>query len=147
MESDDPLEAAELGSAPETGNSRTAERPPETYYGSVDEWLRKYWRYSYRRRVSAKGTGTGRWRADWWNVDEAVQRLEALWRSWEVARLDPGTGISTWWINHAEPHMTVLLSTDGPFAGSTDENSVGDPLPYRPPPVGIYAPDTQPGST
>jgi hypothetical protein len=75
-------------------------------YGSADEWLRKYWRYTYRRRVSAKGQGTGRWRADWWTVDEAVQRIEALWRSWEASRLDAGLGISAWWIttpNHTWP--------------------------------------------
>jgi hypothetical protein len=144
MDDDDPLEAADLDPAPDVKES--AGLPPETYYGSVDEWLRKYWRYSYRRRVSAKGTGTGRWRADWWNVDEAVQRLEALWRSWEVARLDPGLGVSTWWINHAGPHMSALLSIDGPFAGSTDENSTGDPLPYQPPPRALFPPDLQPDS-
>jgi hypothetical protein len=112
-------------------------------YGSVDEWLRKYWRYTYRRRVSGKGSGTGRWKAVWWTTDEAVQRLEALWRSWEASRLDAGLGMSTWWINHAEPHMTALLSPDGPFTGSTDENLPGDPLPYSPPPDGLFAPDKQ----
>ncbi|WP_219813586.1 DUF4913 domain-containing protein [Rathayibacter sp. AY1C4] len=112
-------------------------------YGSADEWLRKYWRYTYRRRVSAKGQGTGRWRADWWTVDEAVQRIEALWRSWEASRLDAGLGISAWWINHAEPHMAALLSTDGPFTGATDENLPGEPLPYRTPPVGMFDTDIQ----
>ncbi|ROQ60380.1 uncharacterized protein DUF4913 [Rathayibacter sp. PhB152] len=67
---------------------------PTFVYGSADEWLRKYWRYAYRRRVSANGQGTGRWRADWWIIDEAVRRIEALWRSWEASRLDAGLGIS-----------------------------------------------------
>lgn len=116
----------------------------ETVYGSVDEWLRKYWRFTYRRRVSAKGTGTGRWKAEWWNTDEAVQRLETLWRGWEAARLDPGLGTSAWWINHAAPHMTALLAVDGPFADSKDENQVGEPLPYRRPPEHLFPPDKQP---
>jgi hypothetical protein len=116
----------------------------ETAYGSVDEWLRKYWRFTYRRRVSAKGTGTGRWKAEWWNTDEAVQRLETLWRGWEAARLDPGLGTSTWWINHAGPHMTALLAGDGPFGDSKDENEVGDPLPYSRPPEHLFPPDKQP---
>jgi hypothetical protein len=117
------------------------EEDPTTFYGSADEWLRRYWLFTYRRRVSARGSGTGRWKGDWWTVDEAVQRLEALWRSWEVARLDPGLGMSSWWLNHATPHMTALLAQDGPFAGATDENDVGAPLPYRRPPEGRFAPD------
>ncbi|TCL83087.1 MULTISPECIES: DUF4913 domain-containing protein [unclassified Rathayibacter] len=117
------------------------ESTPSLVYGSADEWLRKYWRYTYRRRVSAKGQGTGRWRADWWTVDEAVQRIEALWRSWEASRLDAGLGISAWWINHADPHMSVLLSTEGPFVGATDENLPREPLPYLPPPEGMFDPD------
>lgn len=116
---------------------------PTLVYGSADEWLRKYWRYTYRRRVSAKGQGTGRWRADWWTVDEAVQRIEALWRGWEASRLDAGLGTSAWWINHAEPHMGALLATDGPFAGSTDENLPGEPLPYSDPPGGMFDSDKQ----
>jgi hypothetical protein len=117
------------------------EEEPTTFYGSADEWLRRYWLFTYRRRVSARGSGTGRWKGDWWTVDEAVQRLEALWRSWEVARLDPGVGMSSWWLNHATPHMTALLAQDGPFAGATDENDVGAPLPYQRPPQGRFAPD------
>ncbi|MCJ1697872.1 DUF4913 domain-containing protein [Rathayibacter caricis] len=120
------------------------ESGPSLVYGSADEWMRKYWRYTYRRRVSAKGQGTGRWRADWWSVDEAVQRVEALWRSWEASRLDAGLGMSTWWINHAEPHMSALLSLDGPFTGATDETQPGEPLPYEKPPEGLFEPDKTP---
>lgn len=80
----------------------------------------------------------------WWNTDEAVQRLEAFWRSWEASRLDAGLGTSAWWINHADPHMTVLLSLDGPFGGSADETNPGEPLPYEQPPTGLFPPDRQP---
>lgn len=119
------------------------ESGPSLVYGSADEWMRKYWRYTYRRRVSARGNGTGRWRADWWTVDEAVQRIEALWRSWEASRLDAGLGISAWWINHAEPHMRALLAADGPFAGTSNENLPGEPLPYCSPPGGMFDADSQ----
>lgn len=117
---------------------------PRTYYGSVDEWFRRYWRYTYRRRVSPRGTGTGRWAADWWNNDEALQRLEAIWRAWEASRHDSAYGISTWWLNHADPHMNALLATDGPFTASSDENQPGEPLPYQPPPPGRFPPDHHP---
>ncbi|MEW5093704.1 DUF4913 domain-containing protein [Clavibacter michiganensis] len=117
---------------------------PELVFGSVDEWLRRYWRFTYRRRVSAKGSGTGRWRADWWMSDEALQRLTALWRGWEASRQDPALGTSAWWTNHADPHMSVLLSLDGPYAGSEDGNEVGEPLPYNRPPHGLFDPDKEP---
>nr|WDE72247.1 hypothetical protein [Amnibacterium kyonggiense] len=35
-------------STPTAGAARTL----STYYGSADEWFRRYWRYTYRRRVS-----------------------------------------------------------------------------------------------
>jgi hypothetical protein len=42
-------------------------------------------------------------------------RLSALWRSRAVLRLQPG-GISTWWVQHCDPHMRALLDADrGPF--------------------------------
>lgn len=35
---------------------------PATYFGSADEWVRKFLRPSYRRRVTAKGQAAGdRW--------------------------------------------------------------------------------------
>jgi hypothetical protein len=94
--------------------------------------------------VSGKGSGTGRWNARWWDNDEALQRLTALWRGWEAARQDPALGTSAWWINHADPHTSVLLSLDGPFAGSQDETLPGEPLPYSRPPRGLFDPDRQP---
>jgi hypothetical protein len=73
-----------------------------------------------------------------------VQRLAALWHAWEVARLDPSVGMSSWWLNHATPHMSALLAQDGPFAGATNENDVGVPLPYQRPPAGRSAADLKP---
>ena len=116
-----------------------------THYGSADEFVRKQLISTYRRRVIAYGSGVGmRWKAAWWESKEAVQRIEALWRAWEAARQDEKDGPSTWWVNHCDPHMNVLLSMDGPFADSRDENDVGDPLPYTPPPVGMFEDDNQP---
>jgi hypothetical protein len=40
--------------------------------------------------------------------------------------------------------MTALLSPDGPFADSQDENRVGEPLPYERPVEGLFEPDRQP---
>ena len=117
---------------------------PELFYGSVDEFVRKHLRYHYRRAVGRSGRAEYRWRAAWWKSEEALARLEALWRAWEAARQDPGAGVSDWWLNHADRQMSVLLSPSGPFATSEDANRPGDPLPYTEPPAGYFPPDVQP---
>jgi hypothetical protein len=115
------------------------ERPPELVYGSVDEFVREYLRHVYRRATSEQRV----WAARWWEYDEAVIRLEALWRAWEHLRLDPSTGMSVWWRDHADHHMAVLMDPEGPFAASDrygDENGAdkGAPLPYEAPPAGLF---------
>jgi hypothetical protein len=112
------------------------------HFGSADEFLRRWLRFAYRRTVSRPGRGELRWRAQWWSSEEALGRVEAMWRSWEQARLDP-VGMTNWWLYVADPMMRVLLSDDGPFAGATDENRPGEPLPYEQPPAGMFAADRQ----
>lgn len=109
-------------------------------YGSVDEFVRENLRFVYRRRIDGRGQGRV-WAAKWWEHDEAVIRLEALWRAWEHLRQDPGLGMSLWWRDHADHHMPILFSPDGPFARCTselDQCKPGDPLPYLPPPAGMF---------
>ncbi|WP_232847794.1 DUF4913 domain-containing protein [Occultella kanbiaonis] len=106
----------------------------------MDQFVREHLRNVYRRRIP--GNGNGRvWAARWWEYDEAVIRLEALWRAWEHLRLDAATGMSVWWRDHADHHMAVLLDPDGPFMGVRgDENrsDIGAPLPYEAPPEGMF---------
>ncbi|GAB3205333.1 protein of unknown function [Marinactinospora thermotolerans DSM 45154] len=105
-------------------------------YGSVDEFVREVIVPLYRRKVGPRGPR--RWSAQWWRNGEAVSRLDGLWRSWEHLRQDGATGISSWWRDHADYHMNILFDPDGPFAASTDENRAGEPLPYDPPPPGLF---------
>jgi hypothetical protein len=120
--------------APASSPVAAAQEEPTTYYGSADEFVRKQLIGTYRRRVIRQGSGGGlRWKAAWWESKEAQQRIEALRRAWEAARADEKAGMSIWWINHCDPNMSVLLSQDGPFADSTDENRIGESLPYAPP--------------
>lgn len=65
-------------------------------------------------------------------------RLEALWRSWEHLRLDPATGMSVWLRDHADHYLPILFSDYGPSGRSSDESALGDPLPYEPPPPGLF---------
>lgn len=124
---------------PELAAEEDEEKPPELVYGSVDEFLREYLRHVYRRATSDHRV----WAARWWEYDEAVIRLEALWRAWEHLRLDPSTGMSVWWRDHADHHMAVLMDPEGPFAaadhyGDVNEAGKGEPLPYEPPPAGLF---------
>ena len=76
---------------------------------------------------------------------EAVARLDALWRAWEHLRLDPATGMSVWFRDHADHHMTVLLSAAGPFQGCDGQHSTRplEPLKVTPAPEGMFQPDDE----
>jgi hypothetical protein len=104
-------------------------------YGSVDEFVREQLMLIYTRVVHSRGAY--RWAADWWKYPEAVSRLEALWRSWEVARLDP-LAMSAWWRDEVDHHMPILMAQDGPFAAAEDSNGPGERLPYKPPPPSAF---------
>ncbi|WP_239648115.1 DUF4913 domain-containing protein [Nocardiopsis ganjiahuensis] len=90
----------------------------------------------HRRKVGPRGSR--RWAAEWWCSAEAISRLESLWRSWEHLRLDPATGMSVWWRDHADHHMQILFDPEGPFGSSQDENKAGQPLPCTAPPEGLF---------
>ena len=117
---------------------------PALYYGSVDEFVREYLRHVYRRRINGRERV---WSARWWEHDEAVIRLEALWRAWEHLRQDPTTGMSVWWRDHADHHMAALMDPEGPFAAADvtaamNQTKKGEPLPYEQPPHGLF-PDSR----
>lgn len=86
----------------------------EPYFPNVDVFVREFLAPTYRRSLE----GNHRvWCPDWWRHAEAINRLESLWRAWEHLRLDPATGMSVWWRDHADHHMPALLAADGPFKG------------------------------
>lgn len=128
-------------------DEESADEEPELYFGSVDEFVRGYLLPNYRRRVDGQRV---LWAAEWWKYAEAVARLDALWRAWEHLRQDAQTGMSVWFRDHAEHHMSILLSPDGPFAaageGTNRENTneKGEALPYVAPPEGLF-PDLRDG--
>jgi len=110
---------------------------PELYYPDVVSFVTKHLAPMYRRSLSANSTT---WCPQWWRHAEAIARLEALWRSWEHLRLGPSTGTSVWFRDHADHHMAVLLSADGPFKGCKPDGH-GErlqPLPLIAPPDGLW---------
>lgn len=113
--------------------------PPGLYYLTLAEWVGEWLFPVYRRSV----LGHDRvWCPQWWRHAEAVARLESLWRAWEHLRQDAATGLSIWFRDHADHHMTILLDSDGPFKGCDGHHSDHplDQLPHDPPPAGMFEP-------
>lgn len=108
---------------------------PQLVYGSAVEFFREYLRKVYVRRVNGQATV---WDARWWEVDEALVRIESLWRAWEFLRQDASTGTSVWFRDHVDHHMAVLMSAEGPFAGSEAKTKRGEALPHEEPPEGLF---------
>lgn len=127
-------EEEQPGMAHEEEGSAEAEEST-LVYGSTVEFFREYLRNVYIRRVT--GTGTV-WDARWWEIDEALVRIESLWRSWEFLRQDASTGTSVWFRDHVDHHMAVLMSSEGPFAGSEAKTKRGERLPHEEPPPGLF---------
>jgi hypothetical protein len=108
----------------------------ELRFANLQTWVHEYLLALYRRPLSGNGTT---WCPEWWRHEEAIVRLDALWRSWEFMRLDPATGIANW-LRDCDYHMEVLLSADGPFRGCKPEQHSSRPLkalPGTPPPPGF----------
>jgi hypothetical protein len=83
------------------------------------------------------------WCPEWYKHPEALIRMEAIWRAWEHLRLEPALGISTWWLNHADPHMRTLMDTEGPFKkcaydGHKPHTPEKAALPHVVPEAGIF---------
>ncbi len=116
----------------------TGEEAPEPYFPNVDVFVREFLAPTYRRSLE----GSHRvWCAEWWRHAEAINRLESLWRAWEHLRLDPATGMSIWWRDHADHHMPALLSPDGPFKGcgsNRGHQPRADALPVSPALSGLF---------
>lgn len=99
-------------SRPVPGEAPAAQKESPLVYQSAEEFLHEHLLPLYNRIIDSRN---GKWCRQWFLHPEAVSRVEALWRAWEHLRLDPATGMSVWWRDHADPHMAVLLSQKGPF--------------------------------
>ncbi|MEU5408355.1 DUF4913 domain-containing protein [Nocardia asteroides] len=84
-------------------------------YTDVSEWVADYFVRLVGDAVGYRPGEQVYWCREWWRHPGAVVRLDALWRAWEDLRLSGGAGISVWFLDHADPHVHVLLSASGPF--------------------------------
>ncbi len=87
-------------------------------YPHADAWVQEVFLtlLSDHKLEPRAGQGGGiRWCRRWWSHPMALDRLESLWRAWEVLRLDPGTGLSVWYRDHFGPALDDLTGEHGPF--------------------------------
>jgi hypothetical protein len=126
--------------SPASGHSHAGPEP-ELVYSSAVEFFAELLAPSYVREVNEGATFA--WCPEWYKHPEALIRMEAIWRAWEHLRLEPALGVSTWWLNHADPHMRVLMDKEGPFKKCAyDGHKTPAPdrtaLPHKSPEAGIF---------
>lgn len=118
------------------GISSELARAPGPQFACLADFVAEFVARSCARRVDGR---TRVWSARWWDSPEAVLRLGGLWQAWEELKDVPG-GASLWFRDHADYHLGVLFSPDGPFEASPDlRESIsrrGDDLPCAQPPPG-----------
>ena len=107
--SDGGSDADESGQATEP----THDEPAELLYANPLEFFVNVLGPSYVREVN--GGSEFVWCPQWYKHVEALSRVETIWRAWEHLRLEGALGLSTWWLNHADPHMRMLMAPNGPF--------------------------------
>ena len=101
--------------APPPGGAE--QEPTAPFFGSLLEFVVEHFGPVYARNTSP----TVRWCASWWDHAEAIYRLEALWRTWELYRLEPRLGIASWLRDYLDPQLAQLTSPTGPFASCTED--------------------------
>ncbi|MBJ7287569.1 MAG: DUF4913 domain-containing protein [Williamsia sp.] len=128
----DQLASATLDPMQPGDDTDTVEDVPELVYPDLGTFVHDKIAYSYRREVT-EGIDR-RWCPEWWRHEEANSRLEALWRAWEHLRLDPATGMSVWWRDHADHHMEKLFDPEGPFKACSvrEGHAVPDSISFVP---------------
>lgn len=132
-------EAAAEAVAPPPAPEADEEQQPELRFADTDDFVRNYIAPCYAREVSKEGIEDDiRWCPEWDEHAEAVCRFEALFRAFEEARQGEGSEMSSFWRDHVDHHMSMLLSPQGCFRYcSVDKGHHGyrrqlTPLPLEP---------------
>ncbi|MFE5666112.1 DUF4913 domain-containing protein [Streptomyces niveus] len=140
-----PLHDEERGESAEDirQDEESAERAAGLFYGNVNEFVTDRFIYFVQRPNAASGQV---WCPEWYRHAQALSRLDSVWRAWEALRWDAGMGLSSWWLNHADPHLRALLDpVTGPFANCADGHQDPRPLPVMDPPEGLFSDQREPG--
>lgn len=124
---------AAMSALPKTPpRARPSHEPFVPRYDDLESWVHEFFVLTFgsagRRR---------RWCDHWWDHPEAVLRLDALWRTWEVTA-QSSAGMSAWIHGDLDPSLTMIFHTDGPFSDCSDGvHRATQVLPVVPPPAGL----------
>jgi hypothetical protein len=120
----------------ETRRSPADANEIEPAYSNVSDWATDWLLPTVERRY-AQGSRAGvYWCDQWWSHPEGLQRIYALWREWERARVDDS--MSAWWRDHLDPHLQALTGEHGAFtACSPGRHYAPSLLPGQPLPAFI----------
>ncbi len=103
------LPAREPAVETDVAADNTKQEAPGPYFACAADWVNG-WMVAMTARTFAA------WCEQWWLHDEAAIRVEAMWRGWEIGRLDPNPlAMSTWMLHHFDPHLAALADSEGPF--------------------------------
>ena len=135
----DHLEATLSGGAGDGARPTGAAPPaPEPAFPTVETWVTEWFAPTFAHRPGS----TIRWCPVWWEHAEAIVRLTMLWRTWEVLRLDAAVGMGSWFRDHLDPQLHILMGPDGPFSAcDVDGERAHNPppeLPVRAAPAGYW---------
>lgn len=133
-----PDEAADSTKSDEDAATKPERRKPAPLFRSLEAWVSGWFAPIYVRRSSRDF----RWCPEWWQHAEVISRLQCLWETWEVARLEGGGAMSGWW-HDVEQHMAVITADGGPFGECTSSDGhkgSGDGLRILPAPPGTWGP-------
>lgn len=110
--------------------SEIAEEAPPRQFPTVVEFVEQFLVFAINRKISTTPGSGLRWDPNWHQYPEVVYRLVALHEAYEVAIIEGGAAPSSWWIQHLEPHMRVILDGDtGPFHAYSDHDITSAPKP------------------
>ncbi len=116
------------------GPALTAEPTPQSApaHPSLGDFVGDYLLPMFTRPTLG---GRWLWCPHWWEHSEAVSRLTALWHAWEALRDQPGTALGSWYREHLDHHLPILMGPDGPFRDCANGHYTPDPVsaaPYPP---------------
>jgi len=112
------LPAATAAAAEPDSKDPGSTAPTPFDFAALYTWVHIHVATITERKVSKGSSESGtavRWCTQWYEHDDAVTRLEALRRAWEEHVVQPGAAMSSWYIHHFDPHISVLTAAGGPF--------------------------------
>jgi uncharacterized protein DUF4913 len=129
------LRAAHEGERADAGRRSESGEDSAERFVDVEDFVAHYLSPTIQRKMG----GGVVWCRRWWAHPEAANRLWALWRGYESARLQEGGSLSRWWVNQVDPHLEVLLDDRGPFSECRKgKHRVSPGLPHEPAPDGWW---------